>query len=71
MNETILVIDDDTGLLRLLQLGLEREGFSVITASGGKDGLRQAYQARPDLVILDVMMADIDGWTTCQRLREM
>ncbi|MBE9471972.1 MAG: DNA-binding response regulator, partial [Chloroflexi bacterium] len=38
MNETILVIDDDTGLLRLLQLGLEREGFSVITASGGKDG---------------------------------
>lgn len=71
MNETILVIDDDTGLLRLLQLGLEREGFSVLTASGGKDGLRQAYQARPDLVILDVMMADIDGWTTCQRLREM
>jgi len=71
MNETILVIDDDTGLLRLLQLGLEREGFSVITASGGKEGLRQAYQSRPDLVILDVMMPDIDGWTTCQRLREM
>lgn len=71
MNETILVIDDDTGLLRLLQLGLEREGFSVITASGGKEGLRQAYQSRPDLVVLDVMMPDIDGWTTCQRLREM
>ncbi|MDY6877071.1 MAG: response regulator transcription factor [Chloroflexota bacterium] len=71
MNETILVIDDDTGLLRLLQLGLEREGFSVITAPGGKEGLRQAYKSRPDLVILDVMMPDIDGWTTCQRLREM
>jgi len=71
VNETILVIDDDTGLLRLLQLGLEREGFSVITASGGKEGLRQAYQSRPDLVILDVMMPDMDGWTTCQRLREI
>lgn len=71
MNETILVIDDDPGLLKLLQLGLEREGFSVITASGGKEGLRYAYQSRPDLIILDVMMPDMDGWTICRRLREM
>lgn len=71
MNETILVIDDDTGLLKLMQLGLERDGFSVITATGGKEGLRHAYQSRPDLVVLDVMMPDMDGWTTCQRLREM
>jgi len=71
VNETILVIDDDSGLLRLLQLGLERDGFSVITAAGGKEGLRDAYQFRPDLVVLDVMMPDMDGWMICRRLREM
>jgi len=71
MNEKVLVIDDDSGLLTLLQLGLEREGFSVITAQTGKEGLRQAYEARPDIIILDIMMPEMDGWLTCQRLRNM
>lgn len=71
VDETILVVDDDLGLLKFLQLGLEREGFSVITASSGKEGLRQAYQSRPDLIILDVMLPDMDGWQVCQRMREM
>ncbi|MBN1179509.1 MAG: response regulator transcription factor [Anaerolineae bacterium] len=69
MKQKILVIDDDTGLLTLLRLGLEREGFSVLTAESGKEGLRQAYDARPDLIILDIMMPGMDGWLTCQRLR--
>ena len=71
MNETVLLIDDDAGLLTLLQLGLEREGFSVITAKNGKEGIRQAYEHRPDVVVLDIMMAEMDGWTTCQRLRHV
>ncbi|HET90739.1 MAG TPA: response regulator transcription factor [Chloroflexi bacterium] len=71
MNEKILVIDDDTGLLTLLQLGLERDGFTVITADSGKEGLRRAYETRPDVVVLDVMMPEMDGWLTCQRLRSM
>jgi DNA-binding response OmpR family regulator len=71
MNEKILVIDDDSGLLTLLQLGLEREGFTVITAESGKEGLRQAYETRPDVIVLDVMMPEMDGWLTCQRLRSM
>ncbi len=71
MEETILVIDDDPGLLTLLRLGLEREGFRVITADGGKAGLRQAYENRPDVIILDIMMSDMDGWRTCQRLRHV
>jgi two-component system KDP operon response regulator KdpE len=69
MRKKILVIDDDTGLLTLLKLGLEREGFSVVTAESGKEGLRQAYETRPDLIILDIMMPGMDGWLTCQRLR--
>lgn len=71
MAETILVIDDDAGLLLLMQLGLSREGFSVITAESGKEGLRKAYEHRPDVIILDIMMAEMDGWTTCQRLRNV
>jgi two-component system KDP operon response regulator KdpE len=71
MNEKVLVIDDDSGLVTLMRLGLEREGFTVVTAANGKEGLRRAYEARPDAIILDVSMPDMDGWATCQRLRSM
>jgi two-component system KDP operon response regulator KdpE len=71
MNENILVIDDDSGLLTLLRLGLEREGFAVTTAESGKEGLRRAYETRPDVIILDVSMPEMDGWATCQRLRSI
>jgi two-component system KDP operon response regulator KdpE len=71
MANKILVIDDDVGLLTLLKMGLEREGFTVTTAESGKEGLRKAYEIRPDAIILDIMMAEMDGWTTCQRLRQV
>ena len=71
MNEKILVIDDDSVLLTLLRLGLQREGFTVVTANSGKEGLRKAYEARPDVIILDIMMPDMSGWVACQRLRHM
>jgi DNA-binding response OmpR family regulator len=71
MNEKILVIDDDSGLLTLVRLGLEREGFTVFTAESGKEGLRRAYEKRPDVIILDITMPEMDGWATCQRLRSM
>ncbi|MGD1994849.1 MAG: response regulator transcription factor [Anaerolineae bacterium] len=69
MGGKILVIDDDEGLLTLMRLGLEREGFTVLTAENGREGLRLAYEMRPDVIILDIMMPDMDGWMTCQRLR--
>jgi DNA-binding response OmpR family regulator len=71
MDKTVLVIDDDSGLLTLLRLGLERDGFAVVTAQSGKEGLRRAYETRPDVIVLDVMMPEMDGWLTCQRLRSM
>ncbi|MBN1640333.1 MAG: response regulator transcription factor [Anaerolineae bacterium] len=71
MANKILVIDDDVGLLTLLKMGLEREGFAVTTAESGREGLRKAYETRPDAIILDIMMAEMDGWTTCQRLRHV
>ena len=71
MDATVLLIDDDPGLLTLLKLGLERDGFAVYTASNGKEGVRKAYEHHPDVIILDIMMEGMDGWTTCQRLRHV
>lgn len=69
--EKVLVVDDDPGLLTILKMGLEREGFEVITAESGRDGLRRAYETRPDVIILDVMMPEMSGWEICQRLRHV
>lgn len=71
MHAKILVIDDDPGLVTLLCLGLERNGFEVFSATDGKEGLRMAYEAQPDAIILDIIMPGLDGWTVCQRLRAM
>lgn len=69
MNETLLIIDDDPGLLTLLKMGLEQHGFRVLTAQSGKEGLRMAYEHHPDLILLDILMPGMDGWEVCQRLR--
>lgn len=71
MNGRVLVIDNDPGLLALLSIGLAREGFDVVTARDGIEGLRKAYALHPDVVVLDVMMPEMDGWTTCERLRQV
>jgi two-component system KDP operon response regulator KdpE len=69
--KTLLVVDDDQTLLEALKLYLEREGYQVATAAGGKESLRRFYETRPDLVILDIMMPRMDGWQVCERIREM
>jgi two-component system KDP operon response regulator KdpE len=68
---TILVIDDDKTLLRLLQEALTKAGFQVILASNGIDGLQEMYARQPDLVMLDVMMPRMDGWETLTRIRQI
>jgi DNA-binding response OmpR family regulator len=50
---------------------LERAGHEVITAENGRRGLRQFYESRPDLVMLDVSMPELDGWQTLERLRDL
>ncbi len=67
----LLVIDDDTALVELLQSYLTTQGYEVITAANGRQGLRRFYEFRPDLVILDVTMPEMDGWETLRRLREL
>lgn len=67
---TVLVADDDPQLLRLLVRNLEFEDYRVIAVSDGQQALEQIEHFAPDVVLLDVMMPKMDGFTVCQRLRE-
>jgi two-component system KDP operon response regulator KdpE len=71
MSDKILVIDDEETTVQLITLLLERREFEVIKAYSAEDGLRKAYRHQPDLVLLDIMMPDMDGWEVCRRLRDM
>lgn len=70
MSDLVLVIDDDATLLGLLAEHLSRAGYHAITAVSGEAGLEMFSQHHPHLVILDVMMPHLDGWATCERIRE-
>src|SRR5256714_8395441 len=67
---TIVAADDDPQLLRLVTRNLQFEGYEVIPASNGQQALEEIEEQVPDLVLLDVMMPKMDGFTVCQRVRE-
>lgn len=71
MNPKVLIIEDDTSLLRLMQLDLTRHGYEVLTAKDGASGLRIFQDAHPDLVVTDVALPLLDGLTVCKRIREL
>lgn len=66
----ILVIDDDEAVNELVKINLELAGYNVISARDGISGFAAAKQEQPDLIILDVMMPDVDGYTVAKRIRE-
>ena len=65
----VLVVDDEPNIRELVQVALKFHGCSVTTAATGKEALRHAEADRPDLVVLDVMLPDMDGFEVCRRLR--
>jgi CheY-like chemotaxis protein len=65
----VLVIDDDPTVRELMERFLVREGFAVVTAANGVDGLRRARDVRPAAITLDVLMPDLDGWTVLAALK--
>ena len=67
----ILVVDDDDDIRGLVRTLLERSGANVKEATNGRDGLREFHAWRPDLVVLDVSMPDMDGWNVLERIRDM
>lgn len=70
MASLILVIDDDEKITSLIRRSLAFEGYSVITAANGSEGLKQLLTHEPELIILDVMMPQLSGWEVIQRIRD-
>lgn len=66
----ILIIDDDKSIIELVKVNLEIQGHSVFIANDALTGIAIAQQEEPDLIILDLMMPGVDGFTTCQRIRQ-
>ena len=70
MRTKVLIIDDDVPMTDLMRLMLNRESFDVITANSGEDGIEAVKRHRPDVIVLDLLMPDEDGWHICYRIRK-
>lgn len=68
-NPSVLIIEDDTSISDILKYNLERDGYQVVACADGREGVRQARQILPDVVILDLMLPTIDGVEVCRQLR--
>src|SRR5690349_8759145 len=68
-NETILVVDDEQNIIELARMYLQQDGFAVIAASDGQAALDAIFGSAPDVVVLDLMLPQIDGWEVCKRVR--
>jgi len=71
MGKKVLVIDDDAAFLRLVEQIFTQEGYEVLTAGNGQEGLRLLFTHKPDIALLDVVMPGMDGWQTCNRIRDV
>ena len=69
MAVSVLIVEDDKNIQSLLQMYLEKEGYAVTVADDGSQGLTKFRAIKPDLVLLDVMMPVMDGWTVCKMIR--
>ena len=71
MSQSILIIDDEQDIRFLLKYNLEKEGYLVMEAENGKEGVEKAISNPPDLILLDVMMPEMDGIETCEKIKEI
>jgi DNA-binding response OmpR family regulator len=69
MKQTILIVDDETSFLDILQIILQRAGYKTIVTTNGKEGLNMVYEHRPNLVVLDDMLPGISGGDICMTLK--
>lgn len=70
MNKRILIIEDEPDLVKGLKLNLSDEGYDVDWAVNGLEGLRKAFETEPDLIILDIMLPEMDGFEVCRKIRQ-
>jgi len=69
MRKKILVVDDDAELIELISFNLKQAGYAIGTASNGLEAIKKAHSLDPDLIVLDVMMPELDGFAVCEILR--
>lgn len=70
MNSKILIVDDEKNIVDILKFNLTREGFSTIEANDGEQAVELALSEKPDLILLDIMLPKMDGFTVCRKIRE-
>ncbi len=68
-DKKILIVDDEKAIADILKVNLEKEGFSTIIANDGEEALKLALSVNPDLILLDLMLPKVDGFTVCKKLR--
>jgi two-component system, OmpR family, response regulator VicR len=69
-NELVLVVDDEKTLVKALSFNLEKEGFRVEQAYDGEEALKKVFEIKPDIVVLDLMLPEVDGFEVCRRIRK-
>lgn len=70
MSKKILVVDDEKAIADIIKFNLKKEGYDVITANDGEEGILKAFTENPDLILLDIMMPKVDGYEVCKKVRE-
>ena len=70
MDRKILIVDDEKNIVDIIAFNLKKEGYTVITAADGEEGVQKAMEENPDLILLDIMMPKMDGFEVCQHIRE-
>ena len=70
MDRKILIVDDEKNIVDIIAFNLKKEGYTVITAADGEEGVQKAMEENPDLILLDLMMPKMDGYEVCKKIRE-
>ena len=67
MDRKILIVDDEKNIVDIIAFNLKKEGYTVITAADGEEGVQKAMEENPDLILLDIMMPKLDGYEVCKK----
>ncbi len=70
MDRKILIVDDEKNIVDIIAFNLKKEGYTVIQAADGEEGLEKVFTENPDLILLDIMMPKLDGYEVCKKIRE-